>query len=154
MTKTHLTLVTAASVLLLILPTGFLRAAPAAAQLLAAATISRPAHNLVAAASTDARIPLDPREVVSLNLTFSRSTDPVRFVAPNGGSINGQGGHVEISPAASGGSIPLTFTVGRSRGLYTLEMNQGNQTQIFEFWVGVESPTGRPGPNLHFKGTR
>lgn len=87
-------------------------------------------------------------------MTFSRPTEPIRFVAPNGGSINGQGGNVTVSPAASGSSVPVSFTVGKSRGLYTLEMNQGTRTQIFEFWVGTEPPTGRPGPNLHFTGSR
>ena len=65
----------------------------------------------------------------------------MHLVAPNGGSINRQGGHLEMGPAAAGIPVALEFAVGKARGRYTLEVTQGNETRTFEFWVGTEAPT-------------
>lgn len=118
------------------------------------ATLIRPARHITSAVAPDERILLDPIETVSLNLTFARLEEKVHLVAPNGGSINRQGGHLEIAPASSGGQVALEFAVGKARGRYTLEITQGNETRIFEFWVGPESPSGKPGPKLNFTGKR
>ena len=118
------------------------------------ATLTRSANNVASVASPDTRILLDPKESVSLSLTFARAGEKVHLVAPNGGSINRQGGHLEMGPAAAGIPVALEFAVGKARGRYTLEVTQGNETRTFEFWVGTEAPTGRAGPNRRFTGKR
>ncbi len=117
------------------------------------ATLTRPAHQLTTAASPDGRILLDPKESVALSLTFARNGEKVHLVAPNGGSINRQGGHWETISPADGTPVALEFAVGKARGRYTLEITQGSYTRTFEFWVGLESPRGKPGPSRRFTGT-
>ena len=97
----------------------------------------------------DQRILLAPKEIVTLQIDGATAgAGTLRIDAPNGGSINGRKAPaiVEASEAARG----LQFTVGPTRGLYTLEVSRGGATRIFEFWVDRESPGGQPGPDRTF----
>lgn len=100
--------------------------------------------------SPDSRIALAPGETVSLDVQLFSSGGIVRLLAPNGGSINGQSGKVEIDTSPQPGTLNFQFTPGTTRGRYTVEVSQGPNTQILQFWVGPQSPLGQPGPNLTF----
>jgi len=97
----------------------------------------------------DERILLSPREIVTLQIdTGGLERAPIRIDAPNGGSLNRHKGPavLQANEAARG----VQFAVGPTRGLYTLEVNRGGQTRIFEFWVDRETPVGQPGPERTF----
>lgn len=125
---------------------------PQAEGIIAETRVTRHSHSsALALDSSDERVHLDPRESVSLSLKLHSGKGKVRFVAPNGGSINRRGGHAEVEPPASGKGIDLDFDVGESPGRYTLEVSRGQATKILEFWVGPEPPLGQPGPERTFK---
>ncbi|MEY2584141.1 MAG: hypothetical protein QOD80_167 [Verrucomicrobiota bacterium] len=127
---------------------------PQAEGIIAETRITRPSRSSsFTLDSSDERIKLDPRESIRLNLKLHPGKGKVRFVAPNGGSINRGGGHSEVDPPGSGQSIDLGFEVGESPGRYTLEVSQGQATKIVEFWVGPEPPRGAAGPPLTFTGS-
>jgi hypothetical protein len=116
--------------------------------------VSRPVYQTtVTLDSTDSRINLDAGESAAVDLQWSGSSGTIRLLAPNGGSINGQGGKVEIAASQQPSDINFTFLVGTKRGRYTVEVSQGQSTQTLEFWAGPEPPLGQPGPNLTFTGT-
>jgi hypothetical protein len=97
----------------------------------------------------DQRILLSPKEIVTVQIdTGDADNVPVRIDAPNGGSLNRHKAPavLQASEAARG----VQFAVGPTRGLYTLEVNRGGQTRIFEFWVDRETPVGQPGPERTF----
>jgi len=97
----------------------------------------------------DQRILLAPKEIVTVQIdTGGADNVPVRIDAPNGGSLNRHKAPavLQASEAARG----VQFAVGPTRGLYTLEVNRGGQTRIFEFWVDRETPVGQPGPERTF----
>lgn len=100
--------------------------------------------------SSDDRINLAPSETISLDVQLSPGTGIVRLRAPNGGSINNQGGKLDIDTDNDGRELALTFDPGPMRGRYTVEISDGQRTEILRFWVGPPPPLGRPGPPLTF----
>lgn len=106
--------------------------------------------------SADDRTRIKPKEAVFLNLTLNRDKarhGKVRVHAPNGGLLNQQTRHLEADLPSEGKSLDFEFTAGESPGRYTVEVSQDDATKTLEFWVGEEPPSGKPGPNLTFKGT-
>lgn len=75
---------------------------------------------------------------------------PVRIEAGHGGSLNRRMGPVVGLEAGAGGEVTFDFAVGEHRGLYTVDVSQGPQRELFEFWVGPEPPLGDPGPRRAF----
>jgi hypothetical protein len=127
---------------------------PQAEGIIAETRITRPSHSTsLTLDSSDERIKLDPRESIGLDLKLNPGKGKIRFVAPNGGSINRGHGHFEMDPPGQGQAAHLDFDVGMSPGRYTLEVSQGNATKTLEFWVGPERVQGNPGPKLTFTGT-
>jgi hypothetical protein len=121
---------------------------------LVSVVVDRPAYQSSATLdSPDSRINLDTGETASLDVQLSPGSGTVRLLAPNGGSINNQGGKAEINVSQQQNDINFTFRVGTKRGRYTVEISQGQSTQTLEFWAGPEPPSGQPGPNLTFTGT-
>jgi hypothetical protein len=97
------------------------------------------------------RILVQPREAVTVRINAPADLSaarPLRITAPNGGSINRQrGALVSHNPALLQN---VTFSVGSTRGRYTLEIEHRGRTRLLEFWVGQESPLGRAGPPRTF----
>ena len=100
--------------------------------------------------STDEKTNLAPNETTSVNVQLSPGSGIVHVRAPNGGSINNQGHKIDIDTDQSGRQIKFTFDPGPMRGRYTIEISDGQKTEILRFWVGPEPPLGRPGPKLTF----
>jgi len=124
------------------------------AQLIAQVTVVRPSHQSTRTlSSSEERVNLDPNESASVALQLGNGSGSVHLLAPNGGSINNQGGKLEFDPARHGRSLNFNFKAGAARGRYTVEISQGKTTQILQFWVGAEPPMGRAGPSLTFTGT-
>jgi hypothetical protein len=127
---------------------------PQAEGIIAETRLTRPSHSSSSTlGSSDERIKLDPRESVSLDVKLNAGKGKIRFVAPNGGSINHGHGHLEMDAPAQEQSMHLDFDAGESPGRYTVEVIQGNASKTLEFWVGPEPPVGKPGPKLTFTGT-
>lgn len=97
------------------------------------------------------RLCLAPKDKVVIRFKFEKARGSVsaRVSAEDGGVINGKKGSVFIP---SLGTPEIEFAVGGHRGRYTLRVEQGDQLQIIEFWVGEEIPQGQAGPKLTFKG--
>lgn len=120
-------------------------------ELVSQVVVDRPVNQSSETLDTpDSRIALAPVETVSLDVQLFSSGGVVRLLAPNGGSINGQGGKIEINTSQQPGQLNFTFTPGTTRGCYTVEISQGQSTQILQFWVGPLPPLGQPGPTLTF----
>jgi hypothetical protein len=115
-------------------------------------TLHRPAHSSSQTGDFDSRVKLDPKESISIDLTFTAADGIVRLAAPNGGTINNSRGAAQIDIAKQGRNHQVAFAVGSNAGRYTLEISHGNRTKTIEFWVGPEPPSGKPGPALHFTG--
>jgi hypothetical protein len=110
------------------------------------------AHGTVTldSSSLDSRVNLDPGETAEVDLQCTGATGTIHLVAPNGGSINNQGGHINIDASSQPTDITFSFEPGTGRGRYTVEIEQGSTTRILRFWVGAEPVLGQPGPNLTF----
>jgi hypothetical protein len=120
-------------------------------ELISAVTVTRPTHQTThVLESSDQRINIDPNEAVSVEVALSAGSGPVFLLAPNGGSINGGGGKLEIQTTKEDRNISFSFHPGTTRGGYTVEISDAHQTQTIEFWAGRESPRGAPGPHVTF----
>lgn len=105
--------------------------------------------------ASDRRILLSPNErvVIRLNAAEVNHSAPVVLRADNGGLINGR----PLSPQVTLKSPELSFAfqAGADRGLYSVSVQQaGHDTETIEFWVGIESPRGAPGPVRQFPAPR
>jgi hypothetical protein len=117
----------------------------------ATAQITRGDGSVVEAKSLDgefARILVQPNEVLTIRLALSGmdSNREVRIDADHGGSLNRQLGPLRVVPEPGQDAIEFQYAVGAHGGRYTLIVSQGQRQELFEFWVGPEPPTGRPGP--------
>jgi hypothetical protein len=116
------------------------------------AVVTRPAHGVSHRLDNlDARINIEPKETLRIDLDLAVGTGVVRVVAPNGGAIN-SGKALEVDMAKNGRSLGFDFTAGPNPGRYTVEVTHGNVTRTFEMWAGQEPPQGKPGPKLTFTG--
>ena len=114
-------------------------------------TVNRPAHQSTRQLdSIDERIALDPQELATIDVQLSPGSGTIRLLAPNGGAINNGDGKLSVVTTEATRNITFSFKPGTSRGLYTVELCDGQRTQTLQMWAGPEPPLGQPGPTLTF----
>ena len=96
------------------------------------------------------RVHVDPSESLSIHIELSPGSGPIHLVAPSGGSINNQGGHMQVQTSEGNRIIDLNFAVGPNRGRYSVEISDGERAEEIDFWAGSQPESGQPGPNLTF----
>lgn len=113
---------------------------------------SRESFELLSLDGEFARVVVQPGEVFQVNIQSQRfnGDKPIRIDADNGGTLNREFGPIENLVAGAAGDFSFSFALGEHRGLYTVEASQGDQRELFEFWVGMEPPSGSPGPSRVF----
>lgn len=87
---------------------------------------------------------------ISLNLIHAKTDQPLRISAGMGGVIDGKSGPLVRSKLGEP-NVQITFSVGKTRGRYLLEIGNGREFSMLEFWVGEEPPQGKAGPPRVFQ---
>lgn len=96
------------------------------------------------------RIYVEPLSTIEVRVIRSRFDlkSPIILEANNGGRLNNNISAWQKTKFKN--DISFSFDVGETEGLYTVELSQDNDRELFEFWVGGERPIGKPGPKRSF----